>query len=294
MNALRATTCIPGLALYCLLAMPATTAWAERGAYRIEVLVFRHTEAEQNPVESQVLSHFPAAWRLFTDRSVIYPEDPAPLGIMSDRMRDVWRRLERSDAYQPLYMQAWEQSRIDYHPPVRIHDDRVIFERVLLPETADIDLTTPDFLAPFRESFHRLDGTAQLRRSRFLHLEFDLEFRLELIPPESADTPEGGAPVELTSVAVESKLPAPKQPEEQAAFEIPGSMNEVSVDASRDSSLWRPPPPLVSPMPDTGPAIPGGLLYRLQESRQIRTGQLLYFDSPHLGVIARVTATSGE
>jgi|GEM_PF-1020593 len=298
MNAFRAITRIQRMALCCLLAMPATVAWAERGVYRVEILVFRHNQAEHNPVESAELSYFPGAWRLFEERAVIYPEDPAPLGVMSDRMRDAWRRLERSEAYQPLYMQAWEQSRTDYHPPVRVHDDRVMFERIVLPEAADIDLTAPDFFAPYRQRYHQLDGTAQLRRSRFLHLEFDLEFRLELISAKSEELPENGIPADMTLTPVEP-LPVAGEPlgerlGESVFAPLEPASDEETVDGPEPLLSWRPPPPLSSPMPDTNPAVPGALLYRLRESRQIRTGQLLYFDAPHLGVIARVTTTAGE
>ena len=47
-------------------------------------------------------------------------------------------------------------------------------------------------------------------------------------------------------------------------------------------------PPEPEPLP--GPA----LVHALRQSRQIRTGSLQYFDTPYLGVLARVTATSGE
>jgi hypothetical protein len=38
-----------------------------------------------------------------------------------------------------------------------------------------------------------------------------------------------------------------------------------------------------------GPA----LVHILKQSRQVRTGQMQYFDTPYLGVLVRVTATSG-
>jgi hypothetical protein len=39
-----------------------------------------------------------------------------------------------------------------------------------------------------------------------------------------------------------------------------------------------------------GPA----LVHALRQSRQVRIGEMQYFDSPYLGVLARVTATAGE
>jgi hypothetical protein len=39
------------------------------------------------------------------------------------------------------------------------------------------DLAAEDPLAAYRSSFYRIDGSLQLRRSRFLHLFLDLEIR---------------------------------------------------------------------------------------------------------------------
>ncbi len=54
---------------------------------------------------------------------------------------------------------AWEQSRIDYYPPVRIHDSQVIATRLQAPTPIMLaDLTAPDPLAAYRSTFYQLDG----------------------------------------------------------------------------------------------------------------------------------------
>ena len=93
-------------------------------------------------------------------------------------MDDVWRRLRSSEKYQPLVYAAWEQNRTDYYPPMRIHDQQII-DRQLLPPTNMMiaDLTANDSLFAYRSNFYQLDGSVQLKRSRFLHLFLDLEYR---------------------------------------------------------------------------------------------------------------------
>jgi len=93
-------------------------------------------------------------------------------------MDNAWRRLRSSQDYRPLVYTAWDQNRIDYYPPIRIHNEQVI-ETQLRPPTPVMvaDLTAEDPLAAYRSTFFQIDGNLQLRRSRFLHLFLDLELR---------------------------------------------------------------------------------------------------------------------
>jgi hypothetical protein len=233
--------------LFLLLIAPRLLA-AETGAYRVELLVFSHAENAANPVEVEALRSFAAAFPLDGELLPGDPDDPAPLGVMSDMMQGVWRRLESSPAYRPLLFRVWEQSRVDYHPPVRVQDGEVVEERLEFPGgIAFLDLRDPDMLEPYVDRLYRLDGTAQLRRSRFLHLDLDLEYRAEW------DIPDRSPPASGTGLT--------------ALRPDPTVSGDVGVPAR---------------------------LYGLQQTRQIRTGQLQYFDTPYLGVLARVTATAGE
>ena len=104
---------------------------------------------------------------------------PDDLRVVSDKstaIDDAWRRLRGSADYRPLLYAAWEQNRVDYYPPMRIHDQQLI-DTQLRPPTRYIvaDLAAPDPLAAYRSAFYQLDGSVQLRRSRFLHLYLDLE-----------------------------------------------------------------------------------------------------------------------
>ena len=237
----------PGLLLLLLL-LPAALL-AESGAYRVEVLVFNHIDGAAEPVEIEALRHFTNTFPLDGGRLKHDFEDPVALEVMSDTMEDVWRRLRLSAGYRPLLFLVWEQSRIDYHPPVRVHDEEVIAEHLHFPGgMACVDLRAEDLFSAYLVPYFRLDGSVQMRRSRFLHLDLDLEYRQEFVT--------SGSPLPTSAEAAEM-LAEIIQPE---------------------------------PEPLPGPA----LVHTLRQSRQIRTGSLQYFDSPYLGVLARVTATSGE
>ena len=240
------------LLAWALLACGWTGASAESGAYRIEVLVFRHEAGAMRSAPIQRASAFPGAWQLDAQRHVIIPEDPVALEVMSDRMRGIWRHLENSGEYAPLLFRVWEQSRIDYQPPVRLHDDELLLEHTVQPpESALADLGAGEPAAPYRHRFYRLDGTVQLRRTRFLHLDLDIQYRLQIQHRSGlAPGPSSG--------------PFPDDAAE-------GARTPPGTDLQ----------PLAS-------------IYRLRESRQVRPGDLLYFDTPYLGVLARVTETAGH
>ncbi|NND44920.1 MAG: hypothetical protein HKN58_06320 [Xanthomonadales bacterium] len=232
------------LALACSCGNPAL---AESGMYRVEVLVFNHIDSGAQPIEREQLRAFA---RFPEPGDDLVQPAPYQLDVMSSAMQDVWRRLRLSSGFRPLLFTTWEQTRIDYHPPVRLHDDEVIAEQLHFPgNIAVIDLQALDPFEEYLAPYYRLDGTMQLARSRFLHLNLDLEYRQDLLPK----------PHELP----ESREAALAQREE--------SVSEV-LGAS------------------PGPA----LIHHLRQSRQVRTGELTYFDTPYLGVLARVTATTGE
>jgi hypothetical protein len=195
-----------------LLLFVSTVSLAESGEYLVEVIVFRHLEAAASPVASGELrkfSQYPDLIKAPDDlvataepAETVYSaeETPAPPGeappglpqpppadlpddlvVMDGRsayMDDVWRRLRASKAYRPLLFSAWKQNRVDYYPPMRLHDGTMI-DRQLRPPTAMVfaDLTAEDPLDRYRSDFYRVDGTVQLRRSRFLHLYLDLVYR---------------------------------------------------------------------------------------------------------------------
>ena len=171
------------LALLSLLICSAAV--AESGAYRVEIIVFQNLTVTTEGLPADELRSFSGFPGLFeTD----LPDDLITNEQKSNRMDGVWRRLRSSKGYRPLLFAAWQQNRTDYYPPMRIHDEIVVDEQLNPPTNIMIaDLVAEDPLGAYVSTFYRLDGTLQLRRSRFLHLYMDLEYR-EDNQPSDPDT----------------------------------------------------------------------------------------------------------
>jgi len=196
-----------------LLILLSSAALAESGTYRIEVIIFRnlHVVTETTVTEDlRSFSHFPGLEEprppedLLQDpvndlpdglsdelSGILHTDLPGDLHIIakkSTRMNNVWRRLRSSSNYQPLVHAAWEQNRTDYYPPMRINDLQIIDSQLRPPTHIMVaELAAQDPLAAYRSTFFRLDGSVQLRRSRFLHLFLDLEYREEIPQTNTAD-----------------------------------------------------------------------------------------------------------
>jgi len=240
---------------------------AESGAYRTEVIVFRNLNVEIEPTTVQELrsfSQFPdidepekteastatmpaeLADDITADLRDDLPDDLQILPKRSDYMNDIWRRLRSSQNYRPLVYAAWEQNRTDYYPPMRVHDENIIDTRLRPPTNIMVaDLTAEDPLAAYRSNFYQIDGSVQLRRSRFLHLYLDLEYRPRELPTD---------PV----------LPIGDQ------FQL---------------------------KPDAGTNLDNTMshkVFALRQNRQIRTGEVQYFDTPYFGALVFVSAITAE
>lgn len=257
----------------------ASAALAESGAYQVEVIIFRNlaVTAEAAPVEelrgfSQLPDLLePAATPDFgapglatvdepgleTRQAIEETEDMAPasaiprpdlpddLRLVSEKspaMDDAWRRLRGSRNYRPLLYAGWQQNRVDYYPPMRVHGPEVIDTRLRAPTGIMVaDLTAADPLAAYRSVFYRLDGSVQLRRSRFLHVNLDLEYR---------ETGPG------------------LQPGWELVDAAPGAQPRATDERYT--------------------------VFALRQNRQVRTGQIHYFDTPQFGALVLVTAIASE
>jgi len=238
-----------------LLMLICSAALAESGAYRVEVIVFRHLQTSPEPTNIEQLrsfSRFPSAANLIegneaqearpAELSKNLPDELRVLPAISDYMNDVWKRLRSSQNYRPLVYSAWEQNRTDYYPPMRVHDATVIATELRPPTSIMVaDLTADDPLARYRSTFYQLDGNVQLRRSRFLHLYLDLEYRVSTAPGD-LDT---------------------------SVEDIPRTeaMLEMDIDNTATHEI-----------------------FALKQNRQIRTGDVQYFDTPFLGALVFVSA----
>ena len=263
-----------------------SAALAESGAYSVEVIVFRNLAviAEADEVEElRSFSHFPALEESVPpaskpeggsaevprgDSAVPFRSDlPDDLKIVTAKgpqMDDAWRRLRSSKNYRPLIYSAWEQNRTDYYPPMRIHDEQSIDTQLRPPMDIMVaDLSADDPLAAYRSIFYQVDGGIQLRRSRFLHLYLDLEYR-ELKPRTVRDT--GLLGDDANSVVMETG--------NIGAGNIETGNIETDNHGAGDAVDYQ--------------------VFSLKQNRQIQTGRLQYFDTPHFGVLVLVSAIAAD
>lgn len=263
--------------------VPATADASANDRYRIELIVFRNLDALAQPDQVQQIRRFFDAVDL--QEAAIAPA-PVLLEKTDGSFANIWTRLERLADYEPLVRLTFEQTMYDYHPRVRVHNDEVMGRELHFPadivylELADYALTdlqspnTPgvDLFAGFVQPLFQLDGTLRMRRSRFLHLDLDLEYRLpgpaweREFPVQAEDLLEPG---------FEWLGDAPQTMETGTA--APADSLATGIDAS-----------LEAPIPEPFS------LHRLQQSRQIRSNTLQYFDSAFLGAIIRVTPIADE
>lgn len=141
-------------------------------------------------------------------------EDPAaepacsvvPVTEMGPEMQEAWRRLRLSGPFRPLQYLAWEQPGEAPFPELRIHDLETVltedpWQFLREPAAGDQDGAAPVFgdtvagdsadpsadagtgPLPAPIAYFRLDGKAQLVRTRFLHLALTVELREPVFDP---------------------------------------------------------------------------------------------------------------
>jgi hypothetical protein len=144
---------------------------------------------------------------------------------------------------------------------------------------ADVEAVGPDDeLLPEPSLYFSVDGTSRLRKSRFLHLELDLEFRqpqfsIELPVEEDSDPnlhEEGGMLDEsMQEGGLQEEIGENQRPAGDPLVTLSGTV-------------------MALPVPDSF------LVHSLRQSRQIKTMRMEYFDSPTIGVLAWITPIEVE
>lgn len=224
------------------------------------------------------------------DQPMIQP--PQVFDTLSDTMQESWRRLRLSAGFRPVLYRSWDQADMPPYPELRIHDEQVVrvddpwamyretgADGNPLPQQQNVPVFSDtgvkpgmlsatdgqpqelvdDMVLPDPVVQYRIDGTARLRKSRFLHLELDIEIREPLAAGRVNDPR-----------VSEQAQPAAETPPAALAMPAPGG----STPAAQSS---RP------------PAGPQYEVHRIRQSRQISTQRMTYFDGPVIGVLALVT-----
>ena len=292
-----------------IILLPGETALAAGERYRVEVLVLMHLDHAEQGEELRIIRDYSPALDFLVPAveepelpegcepvpeeisdSVIEPVDPLsdpeaiaeeeveeidpnavlPVEEMGPEMQDAWRRLRLSGPFRPLQYLSWEQGSEEPFPSLRVHDDVVVQvddpwadlrepEDELIavygdtansdPDDADPDCTLPagDPL-PEPTLYYALDGTVSLVRTRFLHLNLDLQLRQELQSFESGNPSEPSHPL----------IPGTAPSDETAPGSIPDQ-----------PSMF--------------------LVHGLEQSRQVRSRRMEYFDGPVISVLAWIT-----
>jgi hypothetical protein len=262
------------LTLFIICLLNAVPVLAQDTRYRVELLVLTHLNHVQEPRELKHLEDYSPATDFLTPTEpeeeekeeltaeaepMPEAEEPDPNAIihieeMSEVMREAWRRLRLSGPFRPEQYLSWEQGREAPFPALRVHDLEVIMVvdpyaeqrlELLEQEQAPVfaDAAGLDALDQAEEpelpeptAYYRLDGAVTLKRTRFLHLDLDLQLREALWDEEYL------APVEVMTLEHEKPQPS--------AF----------------------------------------LVHALQQSRQVKTERMEYFDGPVLSVLAFITS----
>jgi hypothetical protein len=179
-------------------------------------------DVEPEPVDEQALVEVdPAELEAEVLNAVVHVDEMGP------EMQEAWRRLRLSGPFRPLQFLAWEQGSNPPFPTLRVHDaDAVLIEdpwaEQRLEESAhDADSPLPgesvtgsapamppvtnedenddgiddegEDALPDPISYYRLDGTARLIRTRFLHLALALEWREPVYDPMQPALPDSPA-----------------------------------------------------------------------------------------------------
>jgi hypothetical protein len=124
---------------------------------------------------------------------------------MSEVMQESWRRLRLSGPFRPEQYLSWEQGADEPFPLLRIHNEEIVLlddpwadlraepeedadaaaaeaeEPIVFSDQGSILPGEPEpaeeVELPEPTRFHQIDGTVMLKRTRFLHLDLDLELR---------------------------------------------------------------------------------------------------------------------
>jgi hypothetical protein len=281
------------LFIVCLLKLGPVLAQDTR--YRVEVLVLTHLDHNQQPKEIKHLADFSAATDFLTppevepekdtagnkiaeqeiieeeDAAEQLPEEPDPNALvhiedMSDVMREAWRRLRLSGPFRPEQYLSWEQGSEEPFPALRLHDLEVVM----------VD-----------------DPYAELRREL---LEQALE---EAVDEEQTTVFADAAGLDALSETEEPELPDPT-----LYYRLDGAVTlkrtrflHLGLDLQLRDAIWDDGMPVVPAGNETEleQAVPSAfLVHGLQQSRQVKTRRMEYFDGPVLAVLAFITSIKVE
>lgn len=282
------------LIITCMLFAESTL--AENDRYRVEVIVLSHLHHAETPRDIKWLEDFSTtldfltplpeqedeaedelstadtaeadlltADALLTDEQ---PEDPnavVHIEEMSPLMQETWRRMRLSAPFRPEQYLSWEQGSEAPFPVLRLHDldavmvdDPYFAQRQAMEEAATL-LAESGAMA-VKESEE--DPTNLLPEPTFYY-RLDGSVMLKRTRFLHLDIK-----LQMREAVFEEKMPA------DLAQAVPAT----------EPATGELPPPKPSSF----------LVFNLQQSRQVKTGRMEYFDNPVLGVLAFISKIEPE
>lgn len=247
--------------------------------YTVELIVFERTD--QAALGEEFWPMEPGLPALFEALELLPSQAQAPasgdtglarafrrLGAEEYGLTDALERLAKSESYRPLLHLAWNQPGFprEQAKTVHVHDGNSTFGGTSGAGARSGDTFTGGYLGtPFsaRASMARdpsrsaLDGTVRLHRARYLHAQVDLlYYRPPLGPAPATTSGAQGDPAATTGGAA-----VPALPDSSDA----GLAEQLLAEELREPTL-----------------------FRLTQSRRMRSGEIHYLDHPLFGVLIQI------
>ena len=249
--------------LVTLLSLPALLqAETEQRWYQVEIIVFSQNSPDYHDSElwplDYTLPKIEESRELLAnkgaDNAAMLPEPFSLVAADKLQLGETAERIKHASDVELVLHLGWLQPGLAEDRAVAVH----IYEGMLEQQQVPV---TPVETAPLEtiETIEppKLDGTLRVILSRYLHLESDLIWR-EPLPPSLFGFAE----------------------------ELPARASEAEVGDANGTAA----------VPDT--AVDSGMLnyqvYRLQQSRKMRSNEIHYIDHPLFGIVAQITRYEPE
>lgn len=287
MSIFTQTSRIIHTALLSLLILPALLhAEQEDRWYQVEVIVFSQNNPEYHASELWPLDY--TLPNLEQSRELVNPEPlnasqpallPQPFSLVSAeslRLKETARRMQNASDVKLVLHLGWLQPGLAEEQAVAVHIYEGMQETATTTatNTKPASPTVPPMLVEGEISTPpRLDGTLRLILSRYLHIQSDLLWREPLPASQLSFATE--QPPENRATELDYTQPAAMANDGTLVMNSEtvnsSQSGEVTTEATADSSALN------------------YQVYRLQQSRRMRSNEVHYLDHPLFGIIVQVT-----
>lgn len=241
--------------------------------YQVEVIIYAHNntdyhESELWPVDYSLPKLEGSQELVAAPSRKVSTSKPVPFSLLrSDALQlgGAASRIKRASDVDLLLHFGWLQPGLEEKKAVAVHIHDKMLESAAKAKAS----------AKESKELPKLDGTLRLVLSRYLHLESDLIWR----DPMSAE-----------ELALLSALPVQKEgeTETETVENEEGIKNGETVEENNAVATELAAEPVAV---ETAPQLPliTHHVYRMQQSRRMRSNELHYIDHPRFGIVAIAT-----